>query len=367
MQQPPGLESEAELAERLVPTRLPALLAPLREVGSPRARVKAVHEQAGRLLALLRQLRAQLGDESTGCPRGERKSLPGTFPEPSDRRRVRALRRREPLPRAAAVAQADDRATPAAQGLGFRHLKGARHLRRRQVRLAPQPRAAARRAALPLRAAAAGAAARSAGRPARVRVCGGRHARGRRRHDRRALPQARPRLTLRPDAPRARRRRKPPRDRAPARPEAPRGDQPAARRPPQDTLLPHVRVARLHAAQPAAARATGARRPLPLRRGWPCRSRRDRRALVPHAPDAGRLRALRRAGRRPAPLPGGRQVLGGRPLRARGGGGRGGRQTRRAADAGRRGARRRGECRAAAAAAAHAAPLAAAAVRAPLL
>jgi len=32
-------------------------------VGSPRARVKAVHEQAGRLLALLRQLRAQLGDE----------------------------------------------------------------------------------------------------------------------------------------------------------------------------------------------------------------------------------------------------------------------------------------------------------------
>ncbi|EOD06649.1 hypothetical protein EMIHUDRAFT_471176, partial [Emiliania huxleyi CCMP1516] len=90
MQQPPGLESEAELAERLVPTRLPALLAPLREVGSPRARVKAVHEQAGRLLALLRQLRAQLGDESTGCPRGERKSLPGTFPEPSDRRRVRA-------------------------------------------------------------------------------------------------------------------------------------------------------------------------------------------------------------------------------------------------------------------------------------
>lgn len=51
---------------------------------------QAVHEQAGRLLALLRQLRAQLGDESTGCPRGERKSLPGTFPEPSDRRRVRA-------------------------------------------------------------------------------------------------------------------------------------------------------------------------------------------------------------------------------------------------------------------------------------
>ena len=42
---------------------------------------QAVHEQAGRLLALLRQLRAQLGDESTGCPRGERKSLPGTFPD----------------------------------------------------------------------------------------------------------------------------------------------------------------------------------------------------------------------------------------------------------------------------------------------